>query len=83
MALVYDLRLLTLEAETLPDIARRAGLPASRLRFERLGGGLPASFFVRFRIDRPIQDPADYVNLAAPAAGHARIPAAVTPGEVA
>lgn len=82
-ALVYDLRLVTLEAEGLPDAARQAGLPASRLRRERVRGGLLASLFVRFRVDRPAGEPATDVPPAAGAAGHARIPAAVAPGEVA
>lgn len=54
-AFVYDLRLLTVQAETLPDVARRAGIPESRLRREHLRGGLPASLFVRFRVDRPAE----------------------------
>jgi SAM-dependent methyltransferase len=82
-ALVYDLRLVTLGAETLPDLARQAGLPASQLRRERLRGGLLASLFIRFRVDRPAGEPAPDVPPAARAAGHARIPAAVAPGEVA
>ncbi len=82
-ALIYDLRLVTLGAETLPDVARQAGLPASRLRRERLRGGLLANLFVRFRVERPAGEPAADVSSAARAAGHARIPAAVTPGEVA
>jgi SAM-dependent methyltransferase len=82
-ALVYDLRLVTLEAERLPDVARQAGLPASRLRRESLRGGLLASLFVRFRVDRWSGEPATDVSPAARSAGHARIPAAVTPGEVA
>ena len=83
VALVYDLRLVTLQAERLPDVARRAGLPASGLSRERLPGGLLASLFVRFRVDRPADAPATDVPPAARAAGHARIPAAVAPGEVA
>jgi SAM-dependent methyltransferase len=83
MALVYDLRLLTVGAEELPDVARLAGLPASRLLRERLSGGLCACLFVRFRVEGPAAEPAPDAALAAGAAGHARIPAAVTPGEVA
>ena len=83
MAFVYDLRLVTVEAGALPDVARQAGLPVSRLRRERIHGGLPASLFVRFRVDVPVEEPAADVSPTARAAGHARIPAAVTPGEVA
>jgi len=83
MAFVYDLRLVTVEAGALPDLAHQAGLPVSRLRRERIHGGLPASLFVRFRVDVPVEEPAADVSPAARAAGHARIPAAVTPGEVA
>ncbi len=83
IALVYDLRLVTLEADALPDVARQAGLPTSRLRRERLRGGPLAGLFVRFRLDRAADEPAADVSPAARGAGHARIPAAVTPGEVA
>ena len=82
-AFIYDLTLLTLEAERLPDVASRAGLPASGLRLESLRGGPPASLFVRFRVDGTRDVPAADATLTAGAAGHARIPAAVTPGEVA
>lgn len=50
-ALVYDLRLLTVEADALPEIARRAGLAEGELRRERLSGGLLAGLFVRYRVD--------------------------------
>jgi SAM-dependent methyltransferase len=82
-ALLYDLDLVTLEPERLPDVARRAGLPVSRLLRERPSGGLLARPFVRFRVDSPLYEAADDASPSAPAAGHARIPAAVTPGEVA
>jgi SAM-dependent methyltransferase len=55
VALVYDLRLLTVETETLPDVARRAGMPVSGLRRERLRGGMLAGLFVRIRVDRPVE----------------------------
>lgn len=83
VALIYDLRLVTLEAERLTEVARRAGLPASVLRRERLRGGILAGLFVRFRVDRPVGGGSTDFSPAAGAAGHARIPAAVTPGEVA
>ena len=89
-ALVYDLRLLTLPAERLSEVARRAGLPAGRLRREGLSGGPLARLFVVFRIDSSAGEPSRSSNpplgsstTSAGAAGHARIPAAVTPGEVA
>lgn len=50
-AFVYDLRLLTVEAGALPEIARRAGLAEGELRHERLSGGLLAGLFVRYRVD--------------------------------
>ena len=50
-AFVYDLCLLTLEVDALPEIARRAGLAEGELRRERLGGGLLAGLFVRFHVD--------------------------------
>ena len=82
-ALVYDLDPLTLEPDRLPDVARRAGLPVSRLLRERLRGGLLAGLFVRFRVESPPDEPAADDAPSARAAGHAIIPAAVTPGEVA
>jgi ubiquinone/menaquinone biosynthesis C-methylase UbiE len=50
-ALVYDLRLLTVEADAMPEIARRAGLAEGEIRRERLNGGLLAGLFVRYRVD--------------------------------
>ena len=57
-AFLYDLRMLTLESETLPGILRRAALPHSRFRRELMPGGLAARLFVRFRIDGPPGEPA-------------------------
>ena len=52
VALVYDLRLLTIEPEALPELARKAGLAPDELRDERLGGGA-AALFARFRLEIP------------------------------
>ena len=62
VALVYDLRLLTLEAGDLPPMARRAGLGASQLRLERLSGGLLSRAFVRFRVNRQVEAPAPEIS---------------------
>ena len=59
------------------------GRPVVELLRERLGGGLAAGSFVRFRVygtDQPLTSDA---SPAARVSGHARIPAAVAPGEVA
>ena len=53
VALLYDLALLTLEAEAMSEITRRAGLPSATIGRERLPGGILAGLFVRFRIDGP------------------------------
>jgi SAM-dependent methyltransferase len=83
VGLVYDLHLLTIEADRLPSIAGRAGFEPGRLRREPLLGDLFERLFVRFRVAGGAVEAATYVSSPAEPAGHARIPAAVTPGEVA
>jgi SAM-dependent methyltransferase len=82
-AFIYDLRLLTVPAEDVPDIARRAGLELRRLRRNDLKAGPAPGLFVRFTLNGRSEETTADVSPSAPAAGHARIPAAVTPGEVA
>lgn len=53
LALVYDLRLLTIESTALPAVTRKAGLEPGELRRERLVGGPAASLFARFRLEVP------------------------------
>jgi SAM-dependent methyltransferase len=83
MAAVYDLRLLTVPAEDVPVMARRAGLELSRLRRNGLKTGPGSRLFVRFTLNGRSEETATDASPSAQAAGHARIPAAVTPGEVA
>ena len=83
VALLYDLRLLTVRTEDLPELGRRAGLEPGKLRRDALKGGPVAGLFVRFRLDAGSNEEAADTWSSARAAGHARIPAAVTPGEVA
>jgi SAM-dependent methyltransferase len=51
LALVYDLRVLTVSGDALSEVALRAGLKPGELRRERLDGGPLAGLFARFRLE--------------------------------
>lgn len=51
LALIYDLRLLTLESTALREVVRRARLKPDELRREPLGGSVAAALFARFRVE--------------------------------
>jgi SAM-dependent methyltransferase len=56
VALVYDLRLLSLDEKEMAGAARGAGLEPSNIVRESVGGGLISRFFLRFRLEGAFGD---------------------------